>query len=143
MFLDEMIDLSLSTGGLVKFDLKAFDDHIHTALCGLSNEKIQANFERAGSRWSERSEHPLIMASTPLVPGYIDPYEIDQIARFITGVHRDIPYSLIAFRPDFAMSDLPVTSKQHAWQAEQAARAAGLTRVQIENRNLLGPSYPE
>jgi len=141
--LDEMAELSCQTGGVLRIDLKAYDDHIHRALCGVSNERTLRNFERVCSRRTESGKRPTIVASTPLVPGYIDPYEVDQIARFIAKIDRAIPYILLASIPDFAMSDLPSTSEQHAWQAEQAARAAGLSQVYVGNRHALGPSYLE
>jgi len=143
--LDEMAELSRQTGGVVRIDLKAFDDRIHKALCGISNQSTLRNFQRLVSSAQRRDESNgfQIVASTPLLPGYIDPYEVDQIARFIAGVDPDLPYILLASRPDFSMSDLPSTSEQHAWQAEQAARAAGLKHVYLGNRHLLGPNYPE
>jgi hypothetical protein len=50
----------------------------------------------------------------------------------------EIPYSLLAFHPQFYLHDLPVTSRDHAEEALAAAKAAGLARVRIGNRHLLG-----
>jgi len=76
-----------------------------------------------------------------LVPGYVDPAEVGRIARFIAEINPDIPYSLLAFYPQFFLSDLPTTSRGHAESALAEARAAGLTRVRIGNEHLLGPDY--
>ncbi len=38
-FLKQMALLSLRSGGCIKFDIKAWDDGIHHALCGVSNKK--------------------------------------------------------------------------------------------------------
>jgi pyruvate formate lyase activating enzyme len=81
---------------------------------------------------------PLVVASTLLVPGYVDPNQVGRIAKFIASIDRDIPYALLAFAPHFYMSDLPHTSSAHAREAEAAARAAGLRNVRIGNRHLLG-----
>jgi pyruvate formate lyase activating enzyme len=48
-----------------------------------------------------------------------------------------MPYSLLAFYPQFLMKDLPTTSLAHAREALEAARAAGLRRVHIGNIHLL------
>jgi pyruvate formate lyase activating enzyme len=64
--LDEMVDLALDTGGCIKFDLKAYDGNLHTALTGVKNERILHNFARAAARFSQRGEPPLLIASTLL-----------------------------------------------------------------------------
>ncbi len=63
------------------------------------------------------------------------------LARFIAGLDPDIPYSLLAFCPQFYLHDLPMTSRDHAEEALRVARLAGLRRVRIGNRHLLGPPY--
>lgn len=139
--LDRALELSLETGGCIKFDLKAYDRDLHRALTGATNERTLQNFARAGARFAERSDPPLVVASTLLVPGYVTPHEVGRIAGFIAGVDPRIPYSLLAFAPHFYMRDLPRTSARHARQAEDAARAAGLRNVHIGNRHLLSNDY--
>jgi pyruvate formate lyase activating enzyme len=140
-FLDQAVDLSLRTGGCVKFDLKAMDDNLHQALTGVSNQRTLDNFRLAACRTSERSTHPLVVASTLLVPGYIDAQEVGRIANFIASIDPEIPYALLAFHPHFFVPDLPRTSVCHAEEAEAAARAAGLSRVRVGNRHLLSRDY--
>lgn len=135
--LDAALEHSLSTGGCVKFDLKAFDEQVHQALTGVSNRRTFENFARAGSRFAERQELPLVVASTLLVPGYVDATEVAGIARLIASIDPRIPYALLAFGPSFMMNDLPCTSAQQALEAESAARAAGLKNVRLGNRHLL------
>jgi pyruvate formate lyase activating enzyme len=139
--LDRAVTLSLETGGCIKFDLKAHDEALHLALTGASNQRTLENFTRAARRFSERPDPPLVIASTLLVPGYVDPPEVAQIAKFIAGLDPNIPYALLAFAPHFYMQDLPRTSFHHAEAAEEAARAAGLTNVRIGNRHLLSRDY--
>jgi pyruvate formate lyase activating enzyme len=136
--LDAAVRLSLESGGCIKFDLKAFDEELHRALSGISNRRTLANFTRAARRNRERPGLPLVVASTLLVPGYVDPDQVAKIAGFIAAIDPDIPYALLAFAPHFHMSDLPYTSKSHAHDAEAAARAAGLRNVRIGNRHLVG-----
>jgi hypothetical protein len=57
------------------------------------------------------------------------------------AVRQNIGGSLLAFHPQLFLHDLPVTSRQHAEQALAAARGAGLTRIHLGNRHLLGAPY--
>ena len=139
--LDEMVDLALDTGGCIKFDLKAYDANLHAALTGVKNERTLQNFARAAARFSQRADPPLLIASTLLLPGYLDVQEVRQLAGFIGSFDVDIPYSLLGFHPHFFMSDLPRTSVRHAEECKQAAVDAGLTRVHIGNRHLLSRDY--
>lgn len=135
--MDEMAEISLSTGGCVKFDIKAWTDSLHRALAGVSNRRTLDNFSRVAAWIKERPDPPLLVASTLLVPGYIDADEIGGIASFIASADPDIPYSLLAFHPRFMMSDLTTTSSVQAQRCLAAARDAGLTRVKVGNVHLL------
>ncbi len=138
--MDRAVDLSLRSNGTVKFDLKAWDEYLHIALTGSSNRQTLDNFARAAGRFGERPVPPLVVASTLLVPGYVDAEEVGRIAQFLVSFSPDIPYVLLGFAPNFYMPDLPCTSVRQAEEAEDAARAAGLTQVRIGNRHLLGLS---
>jgi len=80
--LESMIGLSLESGGCLKFDLKAFSPHVHVALCGVDNVRTLENFEYTASFLRRRRDPPLLVASTLLVPGYVDLEEVRQFARF-------------------------------------------------------------
>jgi len=140
-------ELSLATGGCVKFDLKAHDDTLHRVLTGASNRQTLENFARAAARsakrvrFDERATPPPLVASTLLVPGYVDAEEVSHIARFIADLNPAIPYALLGFAPQFLFPDLPRTSVCHAEEAKAAARAAGLRAVRIGNRHLLSRAY--
>ena len=91
--------------------------------------------------FNKRPEPPLLIASTLLVPGYVDEREVGKIAEFIASLNPDIPYSLLGFHPHFYMNDLPRTSQKHAEKCLTAAYRAGLKRVKIGNIHLLGDEY--
>ncbi len=135
--LDEMMETSINSGGCVKFDLKAWDENLHMALTGISNKRTLGNFTRAGDRIKQRPVPPPLLASTLLVPGYIDKEEISNIARFIASINPEIPYSLLAFCPHFYMSDMPLTTKDFADSCRSVALEAGLKNVRIANTHLL------
>ena len=139
--LDRAVQLSLESGGCIKFDLKAHSELLHRSLTGWSNEQILANFTRAAARFDERPNQPLVIASTLLVPGYVDADEVYRIAKYIAAINPRIPYSLLGFGPNYLMPDLPPTSVSHAESAYQASLDAGLTDVHVGNRHLLGHDY--
>jgi pyruvate formate lyase activating enzyme len=84
----------------------------------------------------ENNRKDFLTATTLLVPGYIDAQEVESIAQFIAALNPDVPYSLLAFHPDYAMQDMPVTTEV---LAEECRDAAGkhLNRVNLGNRHLL------
>jgi pyruvate formate lyase activating enzyme len=140
-WLRRAMGIAVASGGCIKFDLKAWDEGIHRALTGFSNRWTLENFRLAAELSGARAAPPVLVASTLLVPGYVDAAEVGALARFIAGLNPDIPYSLLAFSPQFYLHDLPVTSQAHAEEALAAAKAAGLTRVRIGNIHLLGEPY--
>jgi len=140
-FLKDMAELSLDSGGCIKFDLKAFSEQVNIALCGVSNRRTLENFSHLADYTKKRREPPFLVASTLLVPGYIDKFEVSKIAKFIASLDPEIPYSLLAFHPHFYMSDISTTSRVHAEECLEEAGRAGLKRVKIGNIHLLSDAY--
>ena len=99
------------------------------------------NFEALSRRVRQRPVPPLLIASTLLVPGYVDEREVEGIAGFIAGLNPEIPYSLLAFYPHFYLTDLPTTSRRHALRCKAAAEQKGLKCVRIGNVHLLSETY--
>ena len=140
-FLTMMADLSLKSGGCIKFDLKAWDKGIHHALCGVTNTRTLENFRTLAEWTAQRPKPPLLIASTLLVPGYVDEPEVSKIVEFISSLNPDIPYSLLAFYPQFYLNDLPTTSRSHALRCKAVAEKAGLRNVHVGNVHLLAEDY--
>ncbi len=140
-FLTIMADLSLTSGGCIKFDLKAWDQGVHYSLCGVTNTKTFENFRKLAEWTKKRPKPPFLIASTLLVPGYVDESEVSSIAKFISDLNPEIPYSLLAFYPQFYLHDLPTTSRSHALRCRAAAKDAGLRNVHIGNLHLLADDY--
>jgi len=139
--LRQAAELSLNSGGCIKFDLKAWSEELHIALCGASNKRTLENFRLLAEYIERRPSPPFLVASTLLVPGYINKKEISGIAAFISSLNPDIPYALLAFHPQFIMNDLPTTSKRHAQECLAEAEAQGLRNVRLGNIHLLGSEY--
>ncbi|MEN2984122.1 MAG: radical SAM protein [Dictyoglomaceae bacterium] len=139
--LKEMFSVSLESGGIIKFDLKAFDERIHIALTGVSNKKTLENFQWVGEETRKFKDKIVLVASTLLVPGYVTEEEVEKIADFISKINPNIPYSLLGFSPNFFFDNLPPTSKKHAERAFGIAKSKGLKYVNIGNMFLLSDYY--
>jgi pyruvate formate lyase activating enzyme len=139
--LDEAAELSLKSGGCIKIDLKAWNESVHQALTGVSNKRTLENFKRLVSMIKKRPHPPPLIASTLLVPGYVDEEEVSNIARFIASLNPEIPYSLLGFYPHFYMADLGRTSRKYALRCKELAEMEGLKNVRIGNIHLLSNDY--
>lgn len=135
--LNEVADRTLKSGGTIKFDLKAWNETLHIALTGVTNHRTLENFERLAKSIPLRPDPPLVIASTLMVPGYVDAEEVEHISRFIASLDPEIPYSLLAFHPEYRMTDLAASSREQAGECLNAARQAGLRRVRVGNMHLL------
>jgi len=78
----------------------------------------------------------VLSASTLLIPGYVDVEEVKNVAKFISEIDQNIPYTLLAFYPCYVMDDLPTTSKKQAAECQKAAEKF-LKNVRIGNIHLL------
>jgi pyruvate formate lyase activating enzyme len=123
--------IAKDSGGTIKFDIKAWDDHLHYALTGVSNEWALENFSAISKMGIN------IIASTLLVPGYMDDHEVRHIASFIAKNNAHIPYVLLAFYPQYYMYDLPSTSRPLAEHLRVVAKEQGVKEVIIGNKHLL------
>ena len=125
-------ELSWKSNGTVKFDLKAWDKNLHLLLTGRDNERVRENFERIADHYCE-----VLSATTLLVPYYVDEREVEDIAKFISSLNPDIPYSLLIFHPDYRLNDLPITPVSQVKKCYEAAKKH-LNKVNIGNLHLLG-----
>lgn len=133
----QMAKVSLESGGCIKVDLKCFTEEMSLALCGVSNRTQKENFAALARIHSQRPHPPFLVASTLLVPGYVDEEEIEGLARFIAALDPSIPWTLLAFHPDFYLRDLPTTPREYALRCLQIAKDAGLKEVHLGNPHLL------
>ena len=130
-------ELSFVSGGNIKFDLKTWNENLNKALCGVSNTPTLESFKMIGEKYfKKRSDLPILTASTLLVPGYVDVEEVENLARFMASIDPEIPYTLLAFCPQYIMNDLPTTSREQANRCYDVSNKH-LKRVRIGNVHLL------
>ena len=130
-------ELSSVSGGIIKFDLKTWYENLNKALSGVSNVPTLRSFKMIGEKFfKKRSDVPILTASTLLISGYVDAEEVRSLASFIAEVDSRIPYTLLAFYPQYVMTDLPTTSRELAIECRDAAEEY-LENVRIANIQLL------
>jgi pyruvate formate lyase activating enzyme len=100
--------------------LKAFDERLHLEYTGQSNKTIQENFKSI-----YRTGIPM-MAETLLIPGCIEKEEIEQVAKFIASVDKNIRYQVDAYS---RVADNPWPRPT----AEQVEKAVLLARKHLTN----------
>lgn len=126
-------EFSFASRGTVKFDLKAFHPAISRALCGTDERRAYENFVFLHRLFPKKN---LLTATTLLVPYYVDKNEVKEIAQFLSEQDKDIPYSLLAFHPDYELLDLPATPRKQAEECFEEANRF-LSQVHVGNRHLL------
>jgi len=109
-------------------DLKAFSEDFYKKVCGARLAPVLESIRlmRKFGIWVE--------VTTLVVPGMNDSEnELKEIARFIAGVDKNIPWHVSRFRPDYKITDLPATPLSKLSQAAKLGREAGLRYVYIGN----------
>jgi pyruvate formate lyase activating enzyme len=134
--LKNFADICFRSGGGIKFDLKFWNPNLNKAFTGVDNKNSYECFKLLGELHEKRREIPFLRASTLMMPGYITPVEVQCIAKFIGDIDSEIPYSLLAFSPNFEMKNLPFTSKKLAYECKTQAEKY-LKKVRIGNKWLL------
>lgn len=134
--LEEIVFYVKESGGILKFDIKAWNKEIYFALTGYGGEGVFKNFKKCCEILKEDSKKHLCV-STLLVPGYINEDEIRNIARFIKSFDPEIPYALLAFAPHFKMKDIRRTKREEAEKFFKIAKEEGLKNVRVGNIFLL------
>ncbi|TFG04523.1 MAG: radical SAM protein [Promethearchaeota archaeon] len=136
--IEKCMKIALKTGGNIKFDLKSYHEKLNMALCGISNSRTLQNFECLAKKYfGTRPGLPEMSACTLLVPGYLVQEEVEQIAKFISKIDNEIPYSLLVFHGDYQMKDLPITPRKQAESCLKVAKKY-LKNVHLGNKFLLG-----
>lgn len=111
-----------------KVDLKSFNAEKYRAVCGGELPKFKAGIEaiKASGVWLE--------AVTLLIPGFNDSdAEIGEMAAYLAGLSRDIPWHLTAFHPDHRMAATPPTPPATLLRARELAMKKGLRYVYCGN----------
>ncbi len=131
------LELAIDSDGCIKIDFKAFSEELNIALCNGSNRNTKENIMLIAKHMSEREKPPILVVSTLLIPGYIDEYELTEMAKFLSSTDKNIPWAFLCFYPHFYFSDLPQTSRKQADTALKVAAGYGMKYTHLGNVHLL------
>jgi pyruvate-formate lyase-activating enzyme len=116
-FIEKLEEVGLSSTFI---SIKAYDDSIHRFYTGQTNKSVLNNFKLlAKSRIK-------LMVESVLIPGLIEPDEIERIAKFIASVNPSIPFRIDGFIP---IHDVPWRSSS----SKEVIRAAQIAKRHLEN----------
>ncbi len=109
-------------------DLKAFREKTYKDVCGAHLEPVLESIRlmRRLGMWVE--------VTTLVVPGLNDsPEELRDMARFLAGVGRDIPWHISRFHPDYKYTEAPATPIETLERAASLGAEEGLHYIYIGN----------
>lgn len=113
----------------INIDLKSFSDSFYKKVCGARLAPVLssiARFKELGV-WVE--------VTTLVIPGMNDSEEeLAEIASFLAGIDREIPWHVTGFYPAHKMYDVPPTGTKILARARQIGFEQGLQYVYTGNR---------
>ena len=112
----------------MNIDLKSFNEDFYLEQCGAKLSGVLDTIKHAFDMGF------LIECTTLVIPGLNDSdEELGEIAGFIAGVSKDIPWHVSAFHPDYKMMDRDVTPAATLERAWKIGKDAGLKFVYTGN----------
>jgi pyruvate formate lyase activating enzyme len=108
-------------------DIKAYDEGVHRRLTGCSN------------RWILRLPHEMrergftLEVLSLLIPGWVEADQIELIAGILNEVDPELPFTILAFFPEYQLKDASPPTVSQMLEAYEKARDAGLVNVRLGN----------
>lgn len=119
----------LASGGIDSFwlDIKAYDENVYRRLCGTTNKWIL--------------EAPKLIVDmgfvlevlTLYIPGWVELDQIAKIAELIAEVDKSIPFTILAFFPEYKLRDVRPPTLYEMIAAYHVAKRAGLENIKLGN----------
>ncbi len=108
-------------------DIKAFDSQKHKWLTGCTNENILKLPE-------EMAKRDFVFEVLSLyIPDLIEGDELENIARLIRDTDPAIPFTILAFFPEYRMNDSRTPSVSEMVEAYNRTKSIGLENVRLGN----------
>jgi pyruvate-formate lyase-activating enzyme len=108
-------------------DIKAFDAENHRWLTGCDNNRILKLPQ-------EMIQRGFVLEVLSLfIPGLVEAADLEKIARVLNAVDGEIPFTILAFFPEYKMKDFSSPNVRQMVQAYRRVKAAGLTNVRLGN----------
>jgi len=108
-------------------DIKAYDDGVHKKLTGVSNKWIL----RLPAEIVERDF--VLEVLSLYIPGWVEADQIGKSAELLAQVDSAIPFTVLAFFPEYKLIDVASPNFQQMIEAYYAVRDAGLKNIKLGN----------
>ena len=108
-------------------DIKAFDAESHRWLTGCANDRILKLPQEMIRRGF------VLEVLSLLIPGLVEADDLENIARVLKAVDRQIPFTILAFFPEYKMKEFASPNVAQMVAAYQRVKAVGLTNVRLGN----------
>ncbi|NIO28569.1 MAG: radical SAM protein [Candidatus Latescibacteria bacterium] len=108
-------------------DIKAFDPRTHKWLTGCTNESILHLPEEMVKRGF------VLEVLSLYIPNLVEGDELVNIARLIEKVDRTIPFTVLAFFPEYRMRDYQTPTIEKMVEAYKRIKSLGLENVRLGN----------
>ncbi|MBE0516407.1 MAG: hypothetical protein IBX41_03295 [Methanophagales archaeon] len=77
------------------------------------------------------------------IPGWVETDQIGNIATELASVDAEIPFTILAFFPEYKMRDVPSPTLWQMIEAYRAAKDAGLRRIKLGNLHVVAHTREE
>jgi len=115
-------------------DIKAFAPEKHRWLTGCANDYILRLPE-------EILKRDFVLEVLSLyIPGLVEADELEQIARLLAAVDSSIPFTILAFFPEYRMTDFRKPTVEEMVESYRRVKEAGLENVRLGNVGVFAPS---
>jgi pyruvate-formate lyase-activating enzyme len=115
-------------------DIKAHDTDKHKWLTGCSNEAILRLPE-------EILKRDFVLEVLSLyIPGLVEADELESIARSLKEVDHSIPFTILAFFPEYRMKEFARPDVREMIEAYDKAKATGLKNIRLGNVGVFAPT---
>ncbi|MBW2409947.1 MAG: radical SAM protein [Deltaproteobacteria bacterium] len=108
-------------------DLKAYDSQTHKWLTGCDNDrilKLPAEIKRRGF---------VLEVLSLYIPKVVETDDLEDIARLLVSVDPHIPFTLLAFFPEYRMKSYSSPTVEQMVAAYQKTQKAGLKNIRLGN----------
>jgi len=108
-------------------DIKAHDDAIHRRLTGCSNERILK------LPYEIKKRDFILEVLSLFIPGWVETDQIEKIAQILLKVDPQIPYTILAFFPEYQLDDVRSPTLKQMLEAYARVKDVGLKNVRLGN----------
>jgi len=108
-------------------DIKAHDDALHRRLTGCSNEWILR------LPYEIKKRDFVLEVLSLFIPGWVETDQIEKIAQILAGVDPQIPFTILAFFPEYQLKGVPSPNLEQMLEAYERVKDRGLKNVRLGN----------